>query len=307
MRACSPLRYPGGKQVLSRVLARLIRLNGAAGGTYIEPYAGGGGAALSLLMGEYVDRILINDADPRICAFWVAAIERTDEFIELIRTTAITVAEWRRQRDVYQRLRRHSMLRVGFATFYLNRCNRSGIIANGGPIGGLKQEGRWKIDARFNRQTLEERIRRLAMYRERISVTNLDAVEFLACHVTRIPPRERPFVYLDPPYYKKAEDLYMSHYKPGDHAALAEYVRGELPHPWVMSYDDAPEIRRLYKDLRRVAFRVDYTARARRIGSEILILKPDLSFPSAWRRRIPPSEMGSGDPRLIRERLARGE
>lgn len=305
MLAHSPLRYPGGKQVLSRVLARLVTMNGAAGGTYVEPYAGGAGAALSLLMGEHVDRIMINDADACICAFWNAVLNRTDDFVDLVRGTPTTVQEWRRQRAVYQHPRRHSALRVGFATFFLNRCNRSGIIANGGPIGGLKQGGPWKIDARFNRDTLEERVRQVAMYRDRILVSNLDAMEFLDRQVRHLGRTDRPFVYLDPPYFEKAEDLYMNHYRPQDHAALAQYVRGELPHPWVMSYDNAPQIRRLYKGLRKVPFRLDYSAGERRVGTEILIISEGFSLPAGWTRRIPPSELGSNDPRLVRNRVAR--
>src|SRR5260370_21263225 len=158
-RAYSPRRYPGGKQALSRVLAHLIEINDAGGGTYVEPYAGGAGAALSLLIAEHVDRILINDADGRVFAFWQAALNQTERFVNLVQTTRASVREWRRQRDIYLHPRRHSVLRVGFATFYLNRCNRSGIIGNGGPIGGLKHKGPWKIAARFNREYLLRRIR----------------------------------------------------------------------------------------------------------------------------------------------------
>ena len=57
--AHSPLRYPGGKQILARVLAHLIQINGREGGIYAEPYAGGAGAALSLLFGEHVERLML--------------------------------------------------------------------------------------------------------------------------------------------------------------------------------------------------------------------------------------------------------
>jgi DNA adenine methylase len=300
----SPLRYPGGKQVLSRVLTRIIELNGATGGTYIEPYAGGAGAALTLLYDERVDRIVINDADYRIYAFWRAALGQTDEFVERIRTVKLNVAEWQRQRNIYQRGRRESILRLGFATFYLNRCNRSGIIASGGPIGGLDQRGIWKIDARFNRPELAARIRRLAAYSDRIEVTNLDAVACLRTRVMPLPRSARPFAYLDPPYFAKAEDLYMNHYAAGDHATVAEFVQDALDDvPWVMTYDDVPEIRRLYCRLRAVPLVLDYSARDRRQGREMLILKTHLTFPAAWRAGIPLSAILQ--PRTIQDRLQR--
>lgn len=285
--ALSPLRYPGGKQILGRLVAHLVRLNGAAGGTYVEPYAGGAGVALTLLFGEHVDRVMINDADPYIYAFWRSVLFDTDRFIELLRTTPATVREWVRQRAIYKQPGRFGRLRVGFATFYLNRCNRSGIIANGGPIGGHRQTGTWKIDARLNRKELERRIGRVAMYRERISISNDDAIEFLERAVTPLDRKQRPFVYLDPPYYAKGHDLYLNHYSPADHVALAGYMKRQTQFPWIMSYDRVPEITKLYAQFRQVRFALDYTARERRKGNEVMIFRSEVAFPAAWKRSIP--------------------
>jgi len=293
--AHSPLRYPGGKQVLTRVLSHLMKLNGVHGGTYAEPFAGGAGAAISLLFGEHVDRVLINDADLCIYAFWNAALYHTERFLKLLRTTPTTVCEWERQRAIYQQPKRHSTLRVGFATFYLNRCNRSGIIGNGGPIGGKRQTGKWKIDARFNRKELERRITRIALYRDRVSVSQMDGIEFLKRHVTTLDERAKAFVYLDPPYYAKGCDLYLNHYKPEDHAKLAAYLKNEVRFDWVLSYDNVPEIKRLYAGLRRVSFKLDYSARERRVGSEIMILKSGLAFPDRWKRTIPQQYVTASD------------
>lgn len=293
--AHSPLRYPGGKQVLARVLSHLMKMNGVHGGIYVEPFAGGAGAAISLLFGEYVDRVLINDADPCIYAFWKAVLHQTEPFLKLLRNTPTTVREWKRQRAIYQQPKRYSTLRVGFATFYLNRCNRSGIIGNGGPIGGKRQTGKWKIDARFNREDLERRIRRIALYRDRISVSQMDGIEFLKRHVATLDERTKPFVYLDPPYYAKGRDLYLNHYKPEDHVRLAAYLKAEATFDWVLSYDNVPEIRKLYRQLRQVSFRLDYSARVRRVGREIMILKPRLVFPDRWKRTIPQQYVTASD------------
>jgi DNA adenine methylase len=210
--ANSPLRYPGGKQVLARIVAHLVRINGSSGGTYVEPYAGGAGVALALLFAEHVNRVMINDADLRIFAFWKSILLQTDKFVALLQKTPATVDEWARQRNIYQHPQRYSSLRLGFATFFLNRCNRSGIIANGGPIGGQDQAGKWKIDARLNRMELERRIRRVAMFRDRISISNADAIDFLDGEMLALKNRGKPFVYLDPPYYAKGQELYLNHY-----------------------------------------------------------------------------------------------
>jgi len=282
----SPLRYPGGKQILARVLGHLIRLNGREGGIYVEPYAGGAGAALSLLYAEYVKQVVINDADSRIYAFWDGVVNQTDQFLKLLRDTPLSVEEWKRQRQIYLKPARNSRLRVGFATFYLNRCNRSGIIGNGGLIGGLKQTGEWKIDARFNRKDLARRVERIARYSERITLSNLDATELLQAEPPNPSWVDRAFVYLDPPYYCKGSQLYLNHYTSDDHTSFARFL-STTNLAWVMSYDNVPEIRKLYARYRQVSFNLGYSARSRRVEKELLILPDHVRFPCAWPERIP--------------------
>lgn len=282
----SPLRYPGGKQVLAPILAHLIALNKREGGIYAESYAGGAGAALSLLFGEHVEQLMLNDADPHIYAFWKSLLSDTDEFLKLVRDTPLSVSEWEKQKTIYRRSR-CSLLKRGFATFYLNRCNRSGIIDNAGIIGGRDQTGKWKLDARFNRKELAARIERVARYRDRIRVFNLDAIEFLRNEVGSPSVAGRAFVYLDPPYYVKGSQLYLNHYKPADHGTLACFVKSHAPYLWVMSYDNVPEIQALYQGLRQVPFNLAYSAQGCRVGKEVMILCPNITFPERWQERIP--------------------
>ena len=290
----SPLRYPGGKQILARVLGHLMKLNGREGGVYVEPYAGGAGAALGLLYGEYVKRVVINDADSRIYAFWDAILNRTDEFLKLLQDTPLTVEEWKRQRQLYLKPGRSSRLRLGFATFYLNRCNRSGIIGNAGLIGGLEQTGKWKIDARFNRKDLARRIERIARYSERITLHNLDAEDLLQTVMPQPSMADRGFVYLDPPYYSKGSQLYLNHYTADDHTSFARYL-STAKFTWVMWYDNVPEIRKLYSSYRQVTFNLGYTAREWKIGKELLIVPDHVRFPAAWAKRIPDQFITSAD------------
>lgn len=150
----SPLRYPGGKGKLEPFMELLIRQTGHLGGTYVEPFAGGAGIALELLEKEIVNDIVINDLDKGIYSFWRAILSETDRFINDIRNVELTIDEWNRQRQVIDNCNRYSY-ELGFATFYLNRTNRSGII-KGGVIGGTEQNGNWRMDARFNREALIE-------------------------------------------------------------------------------------------------------------------------------------------------------
>ena len=229
---------------------------------------------------------MVNDADPRIFAFWDAIVNSTDRFLSLLRRRPLTVDEWRRQRRIYLHHTDYSPLSVGFASFYLNRCNRSGIIANAGLIGGLKQKGKWKIDARFNRTDLERRVERIAKYSDRIQVSGLDALDLLR-RTAADDAKQRSFVYLDPPYYEKGSQLYMNHYQQKDHEELATFLKGTPGFKWVMSYDNAKQVQKLYSGFRRVGFHLGYSAREWREGNELLIFDDSLSFPRSWRYTIP--------------------
>ena len=159
-RIYSPLRYPGGKARLATFLGDVITLNKIVNCTFVEPFAGGAGAALTLLFLEKVDSIIINDFDKAIYSFWDSILLDTDSFIEKLETVDLTIHEWERQKEIYNSVD-STKLELGFASFYLNRTNRSGII-EGGPIGGRNQSGKWKIDARFNRINLIERIKKIS-------------------------------------------------------------------------------------------------------------------------------------------------
>lgn len=277
--ANSPLRYPGGKAVLSGFLSDVLAANGLQDGVYIEPYAGGAGAALKLLFGEHVQRIVLNDADPCVYAFWNAVLNRKEDFIHRLQAASVTIDEWKRQRDIYRNQYRHSRIKVGFAAFYLNRCNRSGIMVNGGPIGGFEQKGKWKLDARFNKEELVRRIEKIHIYRDRIDVHNLDAITFLKKVVGRSKRIEDTLIYLDPPYYVKGSELYLNHYGPKDHARLAAFVKRQSGYRWLMTYDNVPEIRALYAGLETVDFNLRYSAHTSKLGREMLISSGNLIMP----------------------------
>jgi DNA adenine methylase len=272
----SPLRYPGGKAKLADIVKAIFRENGLLDGAYAEAYAGGASVALTLLFEEYASRIYINDLDPAVFAFWHSVLHETEALCRLVRDTRATPRQWGLQKLIYRNAATESRLAIGFAAFFLNRTNRSGIIASAGMIGGKEQQGRWKLDARYNQIELIERITRIASYRDRIHLYNLDAIDFLARCATTLP--ERSLVYLDPPYYVKGQRLYASYYQDEDHAEIADLLPA-LPFPWLVSYDDAPEIRRIYCDYRKFCYTLRYTAAMRQHGAEVMFFSDQLVIP----------------------------
>jgi DNA adenine methylase len=269
--ALSPLRYPGGKAKLFPFFAGLIEENDLFGCEYREPYAGGAGLALNLLAGGFISRVHLNDIDPGIFAFWRSATQSPEALCSLVAAAQLNIDEWYRQREIRRRPDQHSELELGFATLYLNRANRSGIIEGAGPVGGYHQSGTLRLDARFNKDTVIERIQLVRELAERISVTNIDAVQYINTYGGA----DGDVMYLDPPYYVRGQRLYKNFYEHDDHQRISESVR-ELTGNWVVSYDDVPAIRTLYSWASPLQLTLRYTAGTSAIGREVVFVSSSL-------------------------------
>lgn len=272
----SPLRYPGGKQKLAPFILELMMENGLAGGHYVEPYAGGAGVGIELLLSGNACRVHLNDSCRRVYSFWRALLHDSETLCRRISSIPLTIKEWRKQRRVFSHPNDFDYVDVGFSAFYLNRCNRSGILS-GGVIGGLTQAGEWSIDARFPRRELIRRVEAIVERRDSISLRNWDAELFIAGYVSKLP--QKTFVYLDPPYFRKADRLYLDHYEPEDHRRIARMVKTRLKAPWVVSYDAAPEIISYYRPNRYIRYELYYNAAKAYTGQEVVFFSKDLRLP----------------------------
>lgn len=270
----SPLRYPGGKGKVLNFVRLLFHENRLVGQDYVEPYAGGAAVALGLLFHEYVGKIWINDLDRAIYAFWDSVLNRTEEFVDLVRTAPLDMDEWRRQRAVLINPGSEG-LALGFACFYLNRTNRSGIV-RGGVIGGKEQKGTYKLDARFDRERLAARVLKIASRRHRIRLTNFDTKDLLE-QVDGWSSRP-PFLYLDPPYVDKGAELYQNAYREEDHRHIAALMANRSG-PWLVSYDDVPLVREVYSPYDSLYYKLSYSAQDRKKGGEAMFFSPGLKIP----------------------------
>jgi len=270
----SPLRYPGGKGKILSFMKALVECNNLQDSEYVEPYVGGAAVALGLLLEGYVSRIHINDLDKAIHSFWHSILNDTENFSRKIHNTEITVDEWKKQKQIYT-LEESSSFELGFAAFFLNRCNHSGVL-KGGIIGGFGQHGEWKIDARFNKQDLINRIEKIAEYSSRIELYNKDTFDLLTENKKQF---EKAIIYLDPPYFQKGHQLYKNHYKAFDHEEIANLVR-ELKGHWVISYDNVVEIKNLYDFAELREFNISYSVGTKREGAEIMFFSDKLIIPN---------------------------
>lgn len=270
----TPLRYPGGKGKITNAIKLLLENNDLIGTNYIEPYAGGAGVAINLLLEKTVSSIHINDLNFPVYAFWTVLKNNPEYLCKKIIDTLVCIEEWHTQSKIFKNYDKYSIEEVAFATFFLNRTNRSGIL-QAGVIGGKNQQGDWKLDTRFNKQNLINRIEKISIFKEKITVTNLDAKEL----IQNISTLENNFVYLDPPYYKKGKGLYQNFYEHSDHEEIASLVQASSIKYWIVSYDNNPNIINFYKKNRSIIYHLNYTAQNKYSGSEVIFFSDDMKIP----------------------------
>lgn len=270
----SPLRYPGGKGRLYPFLASIIRKTNKDI-VYIEPFAGGAGLALSLLLNGDVNEIVINDYDKTIYSFWKAILTQTNEFLDMLESVPITTDEWELQREVFLKHNKKYSLELGFATFFLNRVNRSGIL-NAGLIGGYNQDGNYKMDVRFNKIDLAERIKIISSFRKRIHLYNHDIRAFVKYYLPKY--QDNAFIYFDPPYFKKGKQLYQNFFIKKDHQEIFTMI-DKLSCPWIVTYDNADEIKAIYKKYKCWYFDLMYGVANSGINSELLFISDEHLLP----------------------------
>ena len=263
----SPLRYPGGKNQLTKFVEKLIHEKRLNESTYIEPFCGGSAVALSLLINGHVSDIIINDYDKSIYAFWYSVLNYTDELCNLIDNTDISMSIWYKQKEVQQNKYNEDLLNLGFSTLFLNRTNRSGII-KAGVIGGKEQKGNYKLDCRFNKADIISKIKLISMYKDKIQLYNLDTEELIDKVINKL--EHKSFIFFDPPYYNKGASLYTNFYKHEDHLSLANKIKNIKYHTWILTYDNTNEIKFMYNGFKNEVYKLNYSVQKKHKGEEVI-------------------------------------
>lgn len=270
----SPLRYPGGKTKLYKYVRDIIQINGMIGETYIEPFAGGAGLALKLLLNNDVKRIIINDFDPAIYAFWNCVLHHTEQLCNFVLTIPLTLDEWDIQHEIYTHQAEHSQIEIAQAVLFLNRTNVSGVIT-GGMIGGRNQTGKYKIDARFNREKIVQKIKTIASVSNRIQLYNLDVIDFID---QVLPHYYKVFINFDPPYVEKGGQLYKNFFTEDDHRNLRNHI-SKCRRKWIVTYDVCDLVSDLYSKFNGGLLDIYYSANGAKKAKEYIFFSKNLMIP----------------------------
>jgi DNA adenine methylase len=251
--AKSPLRYPGGK---SRAIKHILPLIPAVTRTLLSPFIGGGSVELAAaacgvtVRGYDIFAPLVN--------FWQTALTDPEALAALVEREHPLPRErfYELQRDLRQGCPPGSAAAALF--FILNRASVSGSTLSGGTSEG----------DRFTPSAIR-RLRDFAC--PNLTVGHARFEDSLAAHPDDC-------VYADPPYVIPS-NLYGNRgdtHKGFDHAALAACLR-ERDSSWVLSYNDCPEVRALYRGHAMLTPAWTYGMGKSHLSSELLILSHDLA------------------------------
>ena len=251
-----PLRYPGGKASLLNYIEKFITSNKISVQAILEPYAGSAAISIGLLSKGTISKAYINDSDQMIFAFWKTVMNNNKELIEMIDSLEVNLDAWfcYRKYLVDKPLTKFNEKDVAMAFLFLNRTSYSGIV-KAGPLGGKRQQSRYKIDCRFNKENLKKKIKSIEALSPKVKVFNMDGIQFMK---EIIRENEDVLIYADPPYYNVGKLLYNQYFDDNKHIQLADYLKQIEEQPWLLSYNANKFIMNLYSDQKMVPIYLDY-------------------------------------------------
>lgn len=276
MKYITPLRYPGGKTQLYHFVAQIIKDNHYT--TFIESCAGGANLSLSLLQNKIIDHAIINDFDKGIYSLFFNALEQPQQLITKIKQVPFDVDTPYQPfiLEYYQKLKGHytanyngytnTSLDLAFEFLFLNRTNYSGII-NGRPIGGLTQDGKYKLNCRFNKKTLIKKINLIHFLKGKITLYNQDANSLL----NNLQLNNQTLALIDPPYVKQGNSLYNLGFTKEQHKQLANTIN-HLSTPYIVTYDDDELIQTIYPHSHLYHYALKYSSNNKNKGKHFELM-----------------------------------
>lgn len=234
----SPLNYLGGK---SRLAERIVKMLPEDHICYCEPFCG---AAWVFFAKDPSKSEVLNDADGELVNFWRVLQNHLEEFLRYYRFAVVSrkIFDWENMKipetltDIQRAVRYYYIQKLGFGGKTFDRT--FGTSATG--------------PARLNLMTIEDRLLDVHARLARVVIENLDA-----CACIERYDRPETLFYLDPPYWQTAG--YAVPFKDEDYCRV-EAVLAKIKGRFVLSLNDAPEVRRIFRRFVITSVKTSYSA-----------------------------------------------
>jgi DNA adenine methylase len=233
-----PLAYIGGKNRLAKKIVALFPEHT----TYVEPFAGGAQVFFHKTPSEVE---VLNDLDGEIVNFFRVCQWHHEELIRHLRYCLVS----RRLHDLLQAQSPDPLTDVQRAArfLYLQKTAFGGLI--------VRRSYHYHIVNRpnYNPERIPEILEKAHERLLRVQIENLPYEEVLKRF-----DRPATLFYLDPPYW--ARKFYRFNFEEKDFVALRDRLR-TLRGKFVLSVNDAAEVRAIFRDFSIQRIAVAYTAR----------------------------------------------
>ena len=113
--------------------------------------------------------------------------------------------------------------------------------------------------------------------KSKIHLYNKDIKSFLEKYLPKY--KDNAFIYFDPPYFNKGKELYLNFLNYNDHIRIEKLIDNMVNCDWLITYDDAPEIEKIYEKycIRRIE--LNYSVGKKRKANELVIFEARDSIP----------------------------
>jgi len=278
IKTISPLRYPGGKtRAVSEIATKYIIPNIPKNNQICSPFFGGG--SIEIYLAKLGHRVYGYDMFLPLVDFWQVLIKNPNRLANAVdRKLRVSKTEFASTQESFRdRYDKFSKIRSAMIFYLLNRTSYSGTTLSGGMAIDHDKKNRWeKINPRFNKASVK-RLRNFSV--KNFTVNKLDFRKSILKH-------KGVLVYADPPYYIGKKKLYGNlgdmQFKQKDHEALAKILKKRTR--WILSYNDVPEVRKLYRGFRIKKLSgwsygmSNVKSRQKKYSNEILILSNDIKI-----------------------------
>jgi len=238
----SPLRYPGGKSRVAKLLAPFIPPDHEE---YREIFFGGGGLFFHK---PKAPRNWINDLHPGLYAFWKTLRDAYPAFAALCReqdasNLRATFQKWIDRRDLMEARGDDALLERALQYYFINRTVWYGRV-----VYDPARRSRLYFSNPEGWGNLEKKLAHLKACSEKLQGVHITNLPFEACLADATP---RTLIYADPPYYRDSLDhacskLYDGHFTIEQHVLLRDLLALSSARVMV-SYDATGDIRKLYR------------------------------------------------------------
>ena len=228
------IKYPGGKsRMVKPILERLPESN-----TFVDAFVGGGSVSIAYAKKYPNSIIYMNDLDKFTYSMWKVVVSGSDKDVENLSvfiSQVPTIELFKKNRELMSS--EDTVIRAYLGIFF-HKCTFSGMF-DGNPIGGFKQESKWKVGCHYNSENIIRKMLAVRkLLRGRTIVTNNDFRDLKI---------DADLYYFDPPYVVVGEKLYSVGFDEKDHIDLSNIIK-QIGGGWVLSYNDHPLVRDIYSD-----------------------------------------------------------